>query len=217
MGGVVLGLAVGVAVLVGGILERLEEAEGWAVYGLIAAALLAGGLGVPVPEEAVLAVAGWLASLGRVSVVGAWLSAWVAIVGWDVVLHGVGRALGPRLASSRFGRRVGPQRIAAAREFFERHGVLAVAAARFVMGTRNVTFLVAGAAGMPRGRFLAVVAPLGLVSTGIPFAMGYFLGRELPRVLEGLRLAQWTLLAVAVVVVTLLVLRHRRRRASPGA
>ena len=75
--------------------------------------------------------------------------------------------------------------------------------ARFVMGTRIPTFVLAGALGMPRGRFLAAVGVAGLFSAGIPLLLGYVFGAHLEDLLAALGTARWLLLGIAFIALLL--------------
>jgi membrane protein DedA with SNARE-associated domain len=196
-----------------GVLEAIEHSGGAAAYGLMVLVLVLGACGVPVPEEAVFATAGALAATGRTTWWLTYVVGWSAIVILDLCLHTVGRWSGPGVRRSRLGRRIGRRRWAAARRFMALRGTWAVLGARFVMGTRIPVFLLAGAAGMPRRRFLLVVGSAGLVSVALPLSLGYFLGARLDALLDALGTARWLLVALVAAGLGAWWLLARRRRA----
>jgi len=187
----------------GDVLQSLEGSAGMAAYGLLALALLLGACGLPVPEEAVFATGGALAARAGLSWLLVYVLGWGAVFLLDVALFTVGRRLGPGLEGSRWGRKIGPARWETLRRFVARRGSWSVAAARFVMGTRISVFLLAGAMGMPKRRFMALVGLAGLVSAALPLALGYALAVHLEALLEALRMARWV---VAGLVLALLLL-----------
>lgn len=191
------------------LLDVLRNAGGAAAYGLVALALVLGACGVPIPEEAVFAIGGALAASGRASVLLVYLLGWAVVLALDVALHGLGLRYGQDLEQSRVGRRVGPERWARLRQFVERRGLWAVLAARFVMGVRIPTFVLAGAMGMPRRHFLPVVALAGLVSGALPLALGYALGTQLDDVLTWLGTVRWILFGAFVAVLVWWLVRRR--------
>ncbi len=191
------------------LLDALRAGGGAAAYGLVALALVLGACGVPVPEEAVFAIGGALAASGRASWVVIYALGWSVVLTLDLVLHGIGARYGPGIEHSRLGRRVGPERWDRLRRFVARRGVWAVLVARFVMGVRIPTFVLAGAMGMPRRHFLPVVACAGLVSAAIPLALGYAFGAHLDDVLAALGTARWLLLGVCVLFVVVWLVRRR--------
>ena len=194
-----------------GLLTDLEESQGAGAYGMLVLILVLGACLVPIPEEAAFAIGGALAARGVLSLPVVYLVGWSTVFVLDVVLYTIGRAAGHDIEQTRLGRRVSPQRWARLRRFMDAWGVWAVVAARFVMGTRIPTFLLAGALEMPRARFCLAVGLAGLCSAGLPLALGYVFGEHLDRLLEILAASRWILLGA--VVVALVVWWWVRRRA----
>lgn len=200
----------------GSVLDVLEQSGGVAAYGLLVFVLVLGTCGVPIPEEAVFATAGALAANGRIAWPLAYVVGWTAIVLLDLWLHTLGRWGGPAIRRSRLGRRIGRRRWALARRFMALRGVWAVVVARFVMGTRIPVFLLAGATGMPRRRFLVVVGLAGTVSVALPLALGYALGAHLDALLEALGAARWILFGALALGLLSWWALARCRRAQVG-
>jgi membrane protein DedA with SNARE-associated domain len=129
-------------------------------YGLIVVFLAAGlqAVGFPIPGGTALVAAGIDASTKHGLPV-----VWVIVAGALGALAGgvmgfaIGRWRGDR-ALVRLGKlfRQKPERVGQLRSWFQDHGVAPVFIARFITGLRNIAGLVAGATGMPFGRFLAV-------------------------------------------------------------
>lgn len=195
---------------VAGLLQELEASSGAAAYGLLVTTLVLGACLVPVPEEAAFAVGGALSAAGSLSWWGVYAVGWLTVVVLDLALHTIGRRAGPELEQSRIGRRVGAARWAQMRTLVSRRGVWGVAGARFVMGTRVPVFLLAGAMGMPTGRFLGIVAVAGLFSAGLPLLLGYLFGAHLDELLAFLGQARWVLLASVVALAAWWWLRRAR-------
>lgn len=193
-----------------GLLQELEASSGAAAYGLLVSILVLGALLVPVPEEAAFAIGGALSAAGSLSWWGIYAVGWSTVLVLDLALYSIGRRAGPDLETSRWGRRVGAARWERMRDLVDRRGAWGVAGARFVMGTRIPIFLLAGALGMPRARFLAVVAVAGLFSAGLPLLLGYAFGAHLDELLDGLSGARWVLLGGVLVLALLLWLRRGR-------
>lgn len=198
------------------LLSWLQSSAGWTGYGVLVLAFLGGTVGLPLPEEVILATGGYLSARGALSWPLVYGIGYVVIILLDVVLYEVGRRTGPQIEHSRLGRRLDPVRVAAAHRFFERRGVFVVIASRFLMGTRAPTFLLAGALGMPRRTFIVAVALSGIFSVGIPLALGYFLADHIDG-LTGLmgRMHVWSGLGVLVMLI-LVVWMWRRRRTPAG-
>lgn len=197
--------------VVGDLLQTLEGSGGLAAYALLVLVLLLGACGVPFPEEAVFAIGGALAARGGLSWVVVYMLGWSVVFLLDVALYTVGLRLGPGIERSKWGRRVGPDRWDRLRRFVVRRGAWSVAAARFVMGARIPIFLLAGAMGMPKRRFIGVVGAAGLLSAAAPLALGYAFGAHLESLLDTLRTARWVIFGT--VTLLLLLWWTSRRRA----
>jgi membrane-associated protein len=78
----------------------------------------------------------------------------VAAVTGDAVGYWIGARAGPPLLQGRDGRVLNAANLARAERFYERYGVLAVVAARWIPWVRTFTPILAGVAGMPYRRFL---------------------------------------------------------------
>src|SRR5437868_6206804 len=137
-------------VVVQGLIEQFTYAGVFLV-------LVAGSLGVPIPEEAGILAAGVLAHEG---VVRWWLAlpvCWVGVVSGDIVLYWVGRHWGLRILAWRPVRHLlSPKRASLLSDRYRRHGVKIVFAARHMMGLRAPAFLMAGTVRLPFWKFITV-------------------------------------------------------------
>ncbi len=196
------------------LLTWLQSSAGWTGYGVLVLAFLGGAVGLPLPEEVILATGGYLSARGALSWPIVYVIGYIVIFLIDVLLYEVGRRTGPQIEHSRLGRRLDPARVAQAHRFFGRRGVSVVVASRFLMGTRTPTFFLAGALGMPRRPFLIAVGLCGFLSAGIPLALGYIFADHIDGV-TGLmgRLHVWS--GLGVLVILILVVWMWRRRRSP--
>jgi membrane protein DedA with SNARE-associated domain len=190
-------------------------------YGAIALIVVLGNLGVPVPEESVLALGGYLAWQGRLRLPLVVAVGIAAAVTGDNLGYWVGRRRGPQ-AIERYARRWvgGAALVERARRFVARRGMLAVFAARFVPGVRFIAGPLAGATGMTLRRFVianvlgaALYVPLVTVAG---WAVGYGLGDYIERAqrLVG-AVEEVALLAVVVLIVVTLGWRALRALHSP--
>jgi membrane protein DedA with SNARE-associated domain len=185
--------------------------------------VLAGNIGVPVPENSVLWVAGFFVWKGRLSLPLVLLVGIGAAVVGDNLGYWLGRRYGQRVVD-RYSRtvRLPPPRLERMRRFVQRYGPWAVFLARFVTGLRFMAGPLAGSLGLPpRAFFLANV--LGaLCYVPIMVGAGYAVGYGFRRYLRGVLLEEnWleNVLLLGAVGLLLLVLayhavQHVRRRRS---
>lgn len=192
------------------VVEWLFELSGWPVYALVLLLVFlesAVFLGLFLPGETALLMAGLLAGAGNLSVVVLLPTAVVAAVVGNQVGYLIGRCFGPRLRETALGRLIGPSRWEKALDLVSRRGVGAVFAARWITVVRALVPPVAGMIGMPRRKFLLANA-LGAVSWAPTVVLiGYLLGDSLARAEQVLSLLP--LVGVATVVLMLAVVGVR--------
>jgi membrane protein DedA with SNARE-associated domain len=187
-------------------------------YVAVFALLVAGGVGVPVPEELVQLTAGYLARRGILSLLPTVVVAWAGIVAGDYLLFRLGRRHGPRFLDSRHVARVlTPRRRAFVERHFTRHSILTIMAARHASGLRLPVFALAGASGVGSATFLLADGLSALASVPLVVGLGwYFAGH----VAELKRDLHWVELALGLLVVagaaTWVLLARRRERRAPG-
>src|SRR5690349_14848878 len=157
--------------------EDLMEAGGYAVlFGL----LFACGLGLPLPEDIPLIVAGALCATGKMHLVIAGAVAWLGIIGGDVVLYHLGKHFGMNITRVPFvGKHLTEKRIRRAEGMFERYGVAVVGAGRMIAGIRGAMVVAAGALRFNFWKFLITDGLAAIISGGLFVALGYWLGSNL--------------------------------------
>lgn len=178
-------------------------------------------VGLLVPGETVILLAGTVAGAGRISIV--WLIAlvWASAVAGDVTSLVLGRRLGRRFVL-RHGWRVQitRERFERVERFYRRHGGKAVLLGRFVGVVRAISPFVAGSSGMPLRRFLPFdVAGAGLWGAGIAL-LGYFLWESFDHASEVAgrgALAVGAVIVAGVAVVAGVRRLRERRSGSPAA
>lgn len=185
----------------------------------LGAALAAGIVGVPVPDEVLLTFAGYQVSIGRFQLAPTLAAAFLGSACGITVSCGAGRILGGWLLG--VGERHGflpAQRVTAVRRWFERFGRWSLTLGYFVPGLRHVIAIIAASVGVPCPTF-ALFAYLGAMAWVASFVgLGYLLGEEWHSVVDTLH--HHLLVFGAAVTATLAVLLLGRvwwaRRASRG-
>jgi membrane protein DedA with SNARE-associated domain len=177
-------------------------------------ALLAAGVGIPIPEDLTLLGAGYLAWRGDVPLWAAWLVGLVGITVGDSTLYWIGRTLGPSITRRRFiSHHLTPARLARLEELLDRHGSRTILLARLAAGFRGAFFLTAGVARMPYSRFLLFDLIAAWVSTTVWVLIGRRFGGHIDRVRQVVhRVEHVALLVVAAIALGWLLARWLRRR-----
>jgi membrane protein DedA with SNARE-associated domain len=183
-------------------IEPFIRAHGSPVVGII---LFFESVGLPLPGESLLILAGVLASRGEISPTLLLLYAWLGSVLGDNLGYVIGRVLG-RKALLRYGGRVGltAERFAHIEQVFDRYGPVAVAFARFVNILRQLNGIVAGVAGMAWQRFLLFNALGAALWVGVWGGGALVFGRHIDT-FEGLtrHLGPWGITALVVVALAI--------------
>jgi len=123
----------------------------------IALTLFAGGIGIPVPENALLIAGGYALYQKICPPVPAVVMWYTAILSGDVVLFLLMRWVFTRPSLSAFMNRfVKPDKLEKYKRAFSRHAAWTLFLARFTFGIRAVAYVAAGAANYPLRKFLAI-------------------------------------------------------------
>jgi len=182
-------------------------------------ALLAGSLGVPLPEEAVIIAGGVLAHEEVVRWGFALPVCLIGVLSGDIVLYWVGHHWGLQVLAWRPVRHVlTPERAQTLIEAYRRHGVKIVFAARHVIGLRAPSFLMAGTVRIPFWKFFAIDAGSALVGVSFSFGVAYFLTDHLKEILTNVhRVERWiAVIVLAAGVAALVVIVRRKSREVIG-
>jgi membrane protein DedA with SNARE-associated domain len=184
-----------------------------ATYGYIgiAAIVLLGNLGFPVPEEAVVLFAGYLTWRGALRLPLVLLVAVGSAVVGDNLGYWLGRKKGRDLLL-RYGRYVAitPRLIRKGDRFFRDHGDQTVFLARFVAGVRFLAGPLAGAAEMPFPRFFLFNLTGAVVWIGVIVGLGNLFGAHLHILLRRIRHVEVLGVGFALAIPLIIWLRHRK-------
>jgi membrane protein DedA with SNARE-associated domain len=149
-------------------------------YGALFGVLFAESFGLPLPGEAFLVTASFLATQGQLNIWIVGLTAWIAAVLGDNVGYAIGYFGGRRLVT-RHGARVGisVERLNKAEHFFAHYGPEVVIVARFFPVLRQLNGIVAGSAGMDWKRFVIYNGLGGLLWVGAWCSGVYYFGDQI--------------------------------------
>jgi membrane protein DedA with SNARE-associated domain len=160
--------------------------------------LMAGIVGIPVPDETLLVFSGYLISRGTfhaapaaaVAVCGSWCG--ISISYW------IGRTLGLGVVH-KFGRfmHVSDAQLQKVHQWFDQRGHWALFFGYYIAGVRHLTAMVAGASGVGFGSFMAYAWTGGFCWATAFLTLGYYIGADWKRIAE---LVHRDLLIVSIVV-----------------
>lgn len=206
--------------MVTNLFQMVMALHGWPVYLVVFVLVFleaAAFLGLVLPGETALLVAGVLASRGNIDLRLLLVLAFVAAIGGDSVGYLVGRHFGPLLRLTRLGARTKARHWDRAEQAVAAHGFWAVVAGRWVGVLRALVPTVAGMIAMPYRRFLAANALGGTAWAGAVVLLGYSAGTSLTHIQGLLRVISLAMVtALAVVILVAVVRARRRKRADPA-
>lgn len=182
-------------------LLRLADPWAYVLLFALAAAEASAFVGLFVPGETAMLIAGVLCYQGRATL-------WVMIVAGclgavigDSIGYEIGRHFGPRMMKSRLGRRIGDERWDKGQQYLRRRGGRAIFFGRFVGLLRALVPALAGMAEIPYGTFLAYNVAGGVIwATGF-ILLGFVAGRSYRVVEKWAGRASLLLLGMVAVVV----------------
>lgn len=191
----------------------LDTLAGGAHLPVLLLLLVLTGVGLPLPEDILLLVAGALASRGNPGALVSLPLCYLAVLAGDSLLFWVARRVGPGLLARRPLRWVvTPARRARVRELLARHGAKAVFLGRHAAGLRALVFATAAIEGVRFRTFLLFDALAALLTVPAVFLVGYFFADHLARVEHGIaRTEHWVAAAVLLVVLVAYLIYRRRR------
>ena len=190
-------------------LERLIEWGGYTV--LVAIVFAESGLfvGFFLPGDSLLIAAGVVAQRGHLDLRILIPLLIIAAITGDATGYTIGRRAGPMLFAREDARFFKKRYVDEARTFFDRHGGKAITISRFMAIIRSFVPSVAGAAGMPYGKFTAYNVVGGVLWVLSMTFAGYFIG-------EAAAKFEYVLIGV-VILISFIPLMHfiREQRRRP--
>jgi membrane protein DedA with SNARE-associated domain len=186
-------------------------------YGAVAlfALLALGVVGLPVPNETLLTVAGALVRKGQLSLIPTLVGACAGNVVGVTLSYAIGRFAGDHYLKRHLRKGMDTLEL-----WFERIGKWALAFGYFVPGIRHLTAIGAGSSGFPFPEFARYAYGGAILWTILFFGFGYFIGSHLPASLEDIHNKTLLMCLVGALLVTgyELFRRHSGKpKGTPGS
>ncbi|MEZ5989195.1 MAG: DedA family protein [Planctomycetota bacterium] len=204
-------------------IEALLDLFQNAPYAWIPVLMILCGAGLPLPEEIILVLTGYLAYANPDRHHAGLLYAVcvAAIVIGDLVPFLAGRIFGPRLLRIRIVRTwMSTERLARFDAFFLKHGRLTVLVARFLTGVRMPAFFTAGTMRMGLIKFMVMDGLGAMVGVAVFMWIGLKSGAHIDTAIAWVKHTERTFLALMVLGGLVLAWwwwAHRRKRRLLGA
>ncbi|WP_031464495.1 DedA family protein [Sciscionella sediminilitoris] len=199
-----------------GVVSAIAELPPISIYGCIAAVVLVESvllLGTFAPTLALLLTAGALADRGVLLLPVVIVLATSCAVCGDCLARLTGAALGPRLHTSRLGRRIPAAAWRRATVLMDSYGGAAVFFGRFIPVVRTVTPYLAGATGLRYRRIAVFSVVAAAIWASAEICVGYFAAASLDVLLAKAGTGVAIAAACLVVLLLIVIVVYRRRSA----
>jgi len=191
---------------------RVQHTLDKATYAGLFLILVLSGLGLPLPEEIPLMMAGYLARHGTadlrllipIGIAGVLLA--------DFILFAITRRWRNHIFRWRWVRTfIRPRHLTQARRQFNRHGVKIVVAARWLPALRSAVCITAGLMGISTLRFVLVDATAACITVPTSTVIGYLAAQHIDRLIAGvIRTENFALLGILLAVAGVVAFSCRR-------
>ncbi len=160
-------------------LTTILNTPAFALWGPFAGLLLC-GMGLPVPEDIILIVAGFLAGQNGWPILPPILVTYAGILIGDSFIFLVGRSVGHKILRSKLAQKIlSPERLEKSREAFHKYGIWVCFFGRFLPGVRTAIFFTGGTLKYPFYKFFLMDGLAALVSAPLFVWLGYWAGETL--------------------------------------
>ena len=195
----------------------IQEAIRWGGYAVLFAIVFTEtGLlvGLFLPGDSLLVIAGLAAAAGGLNVWALMVLLTIAAVAGDSTGYAIGHRAGPILFRREQSLVFNPRHLVRTRDFYARYGAKTIVIARFVPIIRTFAPVVAGIGQMEYRRFLFYNVAGGLGWVILMTSAGYLLGRAIPNVGSYVHIVAGVVIVLSLVPIVTEVVRERRRRSA---
>ncbi len=171
--------------------------------------LILNGIFLPVPDEVILLIAGYLVSLDLVNLYAMFVSVVLGLLIGDYIGYALGRMYGLFVIKKvlKF-LRIGESKLKYTEDFFRSHGGKAIFLARFLPGIRILIPILAGSHKMKYRNFLLWNLLGILVGVPIYMAIGYLFGSQFDVAFKEAKTVKHILFAIAITILGFLLVRR---------
>jgi membrane protein DedA with SNARE-associated domain len=194
-------------------------------YGYIAiAVLLAGGIfGLPIPDETIMIISGYMVYSGVLDYCPTILASWIGSILGMTLSFMLGYYLGlPAL--NRYGYRLGlnEERLSIVQKWYNRFGKFTIPIGYFVPGIRQLNAFFSAVSKMAYREFICFACPGGLIWVLVFVNMGFFLGKgweQLTRRIDPYHYIVLGIVTIAVMLYAFITIKRKyfsSHNTSPG-
>ncbi len=193
--------------------EWLFDQTGGVVYVSLFLLLMGGAIGLPIPEDIPLLIAGVTIHRGHVDPYITFLTCYLGIVVGDAVIFFFGRKIGNSVQKRGWlASRFPPELIEKTKRELEKRSFFTILLARHLFYLRTVTFLTCGAVRMSFKKFFIADALAALVSASLMLSLGYLFSNEYERLIGFIKQMKMGVLWIVLFALIIGLVYYRRKK-----
>lgn len=179
------------------------------IFGL----LLLGIVGLPVPDETLIAFTGFLISKGELSLLPAFFSAFLGSIAGITISYFLGRVFG-KFVLEKFGKYIhlDSEKLEKAHKWFSKMGRWALVFGYFIPGVRHVISIFAGSSKLEFPEFALFTYIGGFIWVSVFLSLGFFFGENWQKILGNIHrhIIIFSIILI-VIVFSVIYIRNRLR------
>lgn len=196
----------------GSVVILTQYLESFTYIGLLALLFLC-GLGVPIPEDITLVIAGYLIYQGFTHYLQTVLIGIAGVMVGDMTLYSIGNRWGAGIVNHhRFNWIFTEKRMARAQRYLRKYGKRTIFIARFLSGVRGGVHLTAGALKMSAFDFFIMDFLAALLSVPIFVYIGYYFGEHIDKAVSFISRSSHIFLALVITALAILTCLYLLKR-----
>jgi membrane-associated protein len=170
-------------------------------------------IGFPLPNEAAAAFSGVLTEWKGYSPVAAFTATYLGVISSGTFGYGIGRWAKTRILN-KFEKNRSRKLIQKGQSWLEKYGAAGISFSYFIPGVRLFMPYIAGASGIPAGKFIFAAYPAAFVWCMIYFQIGRMFPSTFTIIIEHLSLAITLVISVLISIIGIFSYRKRKRAAN---
>lgn len=176
--------------------------------------LMFGIVGLPVPDETLLALSGFLVYNGELHIVPTFIAAYLGSITGISISYAIGSTFGHHILI-KYGHyiHITEARLQKAHDWFEKIGRWALLIGYFIPGLRHIVAILAGASELQMWEFALFSYTGGFIWTATFISLGYFFGSQWKNVLYPLD-HRIILISIAVLLILLVIYFIKKRNSN---
>lgn len=163
------------------------------------------------PGDSMLFAAGAIASMGSINIITLLIIIYIAAVLGDTVNYHIGKSIGNKILEKEDVKYINKDYLRKAQKFYEKHGSMTIALARFIPIIRTFAPFVAGIGEMKYSKFIAYNMLGGGLWVSLFLGGGYFFG-NLPLIKNNFSYVLISIIIISLLPAVIVFIKEKTRK-----